>query len=147
MLVPHESSPHERCSKYRRLTSCSRILSDNTKVTRALVASSGGCGLRSRQTEFPIPWHRYFIRIPTFRQIAEVNKEKTLWVHPFRMPPDDDNSTEMEVKVPSSSQQDTDSTSSQSAGYRLEDAIVGESCYLLLSTEKDRAHGRRRYSS
>ena len=33
------------------------------------------------------------------RRMADVNKEKDLWVHSFRMPPDSNNSIKMEVGI------------------------------------------------
>lgn len=158
----HKSPPHQgRCDKCRRLVSCSRISSDSTKVTRVLVASSDGRGLGSRQAGFPITRQRYSIRIPTSRRVADVNKEKSLWVHSFRMPPDGNNTANMEgrrlpahrvrirnVNVWSPSQQDTNSTYSQSAGYHLKDAIVRKACFLLVRRRtKRQVHGVRSSSS
>lgn len=42
---------------------------------------------------------RYFIRVTISRRMADVNKEKDLWVHSFRMPPDSNNSIRMEVGI------------------------------------------------
>lgn len=44
-------------------------------------------------------WHRYFIKVSISRRIADVTKEKDLWVHSFRMPPDSNNSIKMEVGI------------------------------------------------
>ena len=46
-----------------------------------------------------MPGHRYFIRVSISRRMADVNKEKDLWVHSFRMPPDSNNSIKMEVGI------------------------------------------------
>ncbi len=43
--------------------------------------------------------YRYFIRVTISRRIADVNKEKDVWVHSFRMPPDSNNSIKMEVGI------------------------------------------------
>lgn len=42
---------------------------------------------------------RYFVRVSISRRMADVNKEKDLWVHSFRMPPDSNNSIKMEVGI------------------------------------------------
>ena len=42
---------------------------------------------------------RYFIRVTVSRRMADVVKEKEIWVHSFRMPPDSNNSIKMEVGI------------------------------------------------
>jgi vacuolar protein sorting-associated protein 26 len=42
---------------------------------------------------------RYFVRVSISRRMADVTKEKDLWVHSFRMPPDSNNSIKMEVGI------------------------------------------------
>lgn len=42
---------------------------------------------------------RYFIRVSISRRMADVIKEKDLWVHSYRMPPDSNNSIKMEVGI------------------------------------------------
>jgi len=42
---------------------------------------------------------RYFIRVSISRRMADVTKEKDIWVHSFRMPPDSNNSIKMEVGI------------------------------------------------
>src|ERR1700689_1791571 len=42
---------------------------------------------------------RYFIRVTISRRLADVVKEKDLWVHSYRMPPDSNNSIKMEVGI------------------------------------------------
>ena len=42
---------------------------------------------------------RYFIKVTISRRIADVTKEKDLWVHSYRMPPDSNNSIKMEVGI------------------------------------------------
>ena len=39
------------------------------------------------------------MRVTISRRIAEVVKEKDLWVHSYRMPPDSNNSIKMEVGI------------------------------------------------
>ena len=42
---------------------------------------------------------RYLVRVTVARRIAEVVKERELWVHSYRMPPDSNNSIKMEVGI------------------------------------------------
>ena len=42
---------------------------------------------------------RYFIRVTLARRIGEVVKEKEIWVHSYRMPPDSNTSIKMEVGI------------------------------------------------
>jgi vacuolar protein sorting-associated protein 26 len=42
---------------------------------------------------------RYFIRVTISRRLADIVKEKDLWVHSYRMPPDSNNSIKMEVGI------------------------------------------------
>lgn len=42
---------------------------------------------------------RYFIRVTLSRRMADVVKEKDLWVHSYRMPPDSNNPIKMEVGI------------------------------------------------
>ena len=42
---------------------------------------------------------RYFVRVTISRRIADVTKEKDVWVHSYRMPPDSNNSIKMEVGI------------------------------------------------
>ena len=44
-------------------------------------------------------YYRYFIRVFISRRMAEVVKERDIWVHSFRMPPDSNNSIKMEVGI------------------------------------------------
>lgn len=39
------------------------------------------------------------MRVTVSRRIADVSKERELWVHSFRMPPDSNNSIKMEVGI------------------------------------------------
>ena len=41
----------------------------------------------------------YFIRVTVSRRMADIVKEKELWVHSYRMPPDITNSIKMEVGI------------------------------------------------
>lgn len=42
---------------------------------------------------------RYFVRVTLTRRVAEVTRERDLWVHSFRMPPESNNSIKMEVGI------------------------------------------------
>ncbi len=42
---------------------------------------------------------RYFIKVTISRRIADVTKDKDIWVHSYRMPPDSNNSIKMEVGI------------------------------------------------
>lgn len=41
----------------------------------------------------------YFIRVTVARRMADVLKERDLWVHSYRMPPESNNSIKMEVGI------------------------------------------------
>ena len=43
--------------------------------------------------------HRYFVRVTVARRMAEVQKEKDIWVHSYRMPPDSNHPIKMEVGI------------------------------------------------
>lgn len=43
--------------------------------------------------------YRYFIRVTVARRMAEVVREKEIWVHSYRMPPDSNNPIKMEVGI------------------------------------------------
>ena len=63
------------------------------------MSNSGERRLASRRTKSLMLGRRYFIRVSISRRIADVNKEKDIWVHSFRMPPDSNNSIKMEVGI------------------------------------------------
>lgn len=42
---------------------------------------------------------RYLVRVTISRRIADVTKEREIWVHSYRMPPDSNNSIKMEVGI------------------------------------------------
>jgi len=42
---------------------------------------------------------RYFVRVTIARRMAEVQKEKDIWVHSYRMPPDSNHPIKMEVGI------------------------------------------------
>lgn len=42
---------------------------------------------------------RYFLRVTISRRLADITKERDVWVHSYRMPPDTNNSIKMEVGI------------------------------------------------
>lgn len=42
---------------------------------------------------------RYYLRVTLARRMGEVIKERELWVHSYRMPPDSNTSIKMEVGI------------------------------------------------
>ncbi|RDB30983.1 Vacuolar protein sorting-associated protein 26B-like [Hypsizygus marmoreus] len=72
---------------------------------------------------------RYFIRVSISRRMADVTKEKDLWVHSFRMPPDSNNSIKMEVGIEDCLHIEFEYNKSK---YHLKDVIVGKIYFLLV---------------
>lgn len=89
---------------------------------------------------------RYFIRVTISRRIADVTKEKDLWVHSFRMPPDSNNSIKMEVGIEDCLHIEFEYNKSKYVAmvfsdffslksccrYHLKDVIVGKIYFLLV---------------
>lgn len=42
---------------------------------------------------------RYYIRVTISRRMTDVVKERDIWVHSYRMPPDSNNAIKMEVGI------------------------------------------------
>ncbi|SCZ89222.1 BZ3500_MvSof-1268-A1-R1_Chr9g10335 [Microbotryum saponariae] len=72
---------------------------------------------------------RYFIRVTVSRRMADVVKEKDIWVHSFRMPPDSNNSIKMEVGIEDCLHIEFEYNKSK---YHLKDVIVGKIYFLLV---------------
>jgi len=72
---------------------------------------------------------RYLIRVTISRRIADVTKERELWVHSFRMPPDSNNSIKMEVGIEDCLHIEFEYNKSK---YHLKDVIVGKIYFLLV---------------
>lgn len=72
---------------------------------------------------------RYFVRVLISRRMADVNKEKDIWVHSFRMPPDSNNSIKMEVGIEDCLHIEFEYNKSK---YHLKDVIVGKIYFLLV---------------
>lgn len=89
----------------------------------------------------------YFIRVSVARRIADVTKEKDIWVHSYRMPPDSNNSIKMEVGIEDCLHIEFEYNKSKCAifcctschsadqpcfRYHLKDVIVGKIYFLLV---------------
>ncbi|KAH0831206.1 vacuolar protein sorting-associated protein 26-domain-containing protein [Lanmaoa asiatica] len=72
---------------------------------------------------------RYLIRVTVSRRIADVTKEKELWVHSYRMPPDSNNAIKMEVGIEDCLHIEFEYNKSK---YHLKDVIVGKIYFLLV---------------
>ncbi|KZT50524.1 putative PEP8-vacuolar protein sorting/targeting protein [Calocera cornea HHB12733] len=72
---------------------------------------------------------RYYIRVTISRRLADVVKEKELWVHSYRMPPDSNNSIKMEVGIEDCLHIEFEYNKSK---YHLKDVIVGKIYFLLV---------------
>ncbi|OSX57342.1 hypothetical protein POSPLADRAFT_1050034 [Postia placenta MAD-698-R-SB12] len=72
---------------------------------------------------------RYFIRVTISRRIADVTKEREIWVHSYRMPPDSNNSIKMEVGIEDCLHIEFEYNKSK---YHLKDVIVGKIYFLLV---------------
>ncbi|TFK29446.1 vacuolar protein sorting-associated protein 26 [Coprinopsis marcescibilis] len=72
---------------------------------------------------------RYFIRVSISRRMADVVKEKDIWVHSFRMPPDSNNSIKMEVGIEDCLHIEFEYNKSK---YHLKDVIIGNIYFLLV---------------
>jgi vacuolar protein sorting-associated protein 26 len=90
----------------------------------------------------------YFLRVTIARRMAEVVKEKEIWVHSYRMPPDSNNSIKMEVGIEDSLHIEFEYNKSKCVRptsvivvaltscfvrrYHLKDVIVGKIYFLLV---------------
>lgn len=72
---------------------------------------------------------RYFIRVTVARRMADVLKERDLWVHSYRMPPESNNSIKMEVGIEDCLHIEFEYNKSR---YHLKDVIVGKIYFLLV---------------
>jgi len=72
---------------------------------------------------------RYVIRVTVSRRLADVVKERELWVHSYRMPPDSNNSIKMEVGIEDCLHIEFEYNKSK---YHLKDVIVGKIYFLLV---------------
>ncbi|KAH9037415.1 vacuolar protein sorting-associated protein 26-domain-containing protein [Lactarius deliciosus] len=72
---------------------------------------------------------RYFIRVTISRRMADVVKERDIWVHSFRMPPDSNNSIKMEVGIEDCLHIEFEYNKSK---YHLKNVMVGKFYFLLV---------------
>lgn len=72
---------------------------------------------------------RYFVRVSIAKRIAEVVKERDIWVHSFTIPPDSNNSIKMEVGIEDCLHIEFEYNKSK---YHLKDVIVGKIYFLLV---------------
>lgn len=91
---------------------------------------------------------RYLVRVTVSRRLADVVKEKEIWVHSYRMPPDSNNSIKMEVGIEDCLHIEFEYNKSKcvvvrpsprllplhfaSTRYHLKDVIVGKIYFLLV---------------
>ncbi|CEH12892.1 vacuolar protein sorting-associated protein 26 [Ceraceosorus bombacis] len=72
---------------------------------------------------------RYFLRVIVSRRMADITKEKDMWVHSYRMPPDSNNAIKMEVGIEDCLHIEFEYNKSK---YHLKDVIVGKIYFLLV---------------
>nr|AYN55347.1 vacuolar protein sorting-associated protein 26 [Sparassis latifolia] len=72
---------------------------------------------------------RYLIRVTISRRLADVTKEREIWVHSYRMPPDSNNSIKMEVGIEDCLHIEFEYNKSK---YHLKDVIVGKIYFPLV---------------
>ncbi|TCD60875.1 Vacuolar protein sorting-associated protein 26B [Steccherinum ochraceum] len=72
---------------------------------------------------------RYFVRVQISRRVGGVTKERDVWVHSYRMPPDSNNSIKMEVGIEDCLHIEFEYNKSK---YHLKDVIVGKIYFLLV---------------
>jgi len=72
---------------------------------------------------------RYFVRITLSRRLGDAVKEKDIWVHSYRMPPDINNVIKMEVGIEDCLHIEFEYNKSK---YHLKDVIVGKIYFLLV---------------
>uniref|UniRef100_V5GM64 Uncharacterized protein n=2 Tax=Kalmanozyma brasiliensis (strain GHG001) TaxID=1365824 RepID=V5GM64_KALBG len=72
---------------------------------------------------------RYYIRVTISRRLTDVVKERDIWVHSYRMPPDSNNAIKMEVGIEDCLHIEFEYNKSK---YHLKDVIVGKIYFLLV---------------
>ena len=72
---------------------------------------------------------RYFLRVTIGRRMSDVVKEREIWVHSFRLPPDSNNAIKMEVGIEDCLHIEFEYNKSK---YHLKDVIVGKIYFLLV---------------
>ena len=72
---------------------------------------------------------RYFIRVTVSRRMADVIREKDLWVYSYRMPPETNSVIKMDVGIEDCLHIEFEYSKSK---YHLKDVIVGRIYFLLV---------------
>ena len=72
---------------------------------------------------------RYFVRVTVARRMADVVREKDLWVYSYRAPPDSNTSIKMDVGIEDCLHIEFEYSKSK---YHLKDVIVGRIYFLLV---------------
>lgn len=72
---------------------------------------------------------RYFVRVTVSRRMADVVREKDLWVYSYRMPPEMNSSIKMDVGIEDCLHIEFEYSKSK---YHLKDVIVGRIYFLLV---------------
>ncbi|KAJ7918182.1 vacuolar protein sorting-associated protein 26-domain-containing protein [Mycena leptocephala] len=72
---------------------------------------------------------RYFVRVSISRRMADVAKERDIWVHSFRLPADTNATIKMEVGIEDCLHIEFEYNKSK---YHLKDVIVGKIYFLLV---------------
>ncbi|KAI5448892.1 Vacuolar protein sorting-associated protein 26 [Naganishia albida] len=72
---------------------------------------------------------RYFLRVTIARRMGDVVKEREIWVHSYRMPPDSNMAIKMEVGIEDCLHIEFEYNK---AKYHLKDVIVGKIYFLLV---------------
>ncbi|KAI5286390.1 Vacuolar protein sorting-associated protein 26, partial [Ascosphaera atra] len=72
---------------------------------------------------------RYFVRVTVSRRIADVVREKDIWVYSYKLPPPTNNPIKMDVGIEECLHIEFEYSKSQ---YHLKDVIVGRIYFLLV---------------
>lgn len=72
---------------------------------------------------------RYFVRVTVARRMADVVREKDMWVYSYRIPPDNNASIKMDVGIEDCLHIEFEYSKSK---YHLKDVIVGRIYFLLV---------------
>lgn len=75
---------------------------------------------------------RYFLRVTVNRRMSDMVKERDIWVHSFRLPPESNNAIKMEVGIEDCLHIEFEYNKSK---YHLKDVIVGKIYFLLVRIE------------
>ena len=72
---------------------------------------------------------RYFVRVTVSRRMADVIREKDIWVYSYRIPPETNSSIKMDVGIEDCLHIEFEYSKSK---YHLKDVIVGRIYFLLV---------------